>query len=105
MCAMCVALQDIHLTIDDFYDVQSELWRARQNWYNLGVRLGISIAELEVIDQDSNVGRKFNQMIKSWLNKGKNCTWKSICATLRHPTVDMGALATEIGADMNIFSS
>ena len=104
VCCMCVVLQDIHLTIDDFYDVQSELWRARQKWYNLGVRLGISIDELEVINQKSSVESKLNAVIISWLNKGNNCTWKSICDALRHHTVAMEALANKIGVNIKIFS-
>ena len=73
------------------------MWYARRTWHNIGVRFEIGVLDLEVIDKESDIDTKFNEMIKRWLNRGVNCTWRTICDVLKHPTVHMEGLANNIG--------
>ena len=73
------------------------MWSAREKWYNIGVRFKIGVQDLEIIDKKSDVDSKFNQVIIKWLNRGVNCTWKTICDVLKNCTVDMKRLAINIG--------
>ena len=73
------------------------MWSAREKWYNIGVRFKIGVQDLGVIGTESDVDTKFNQVIIKWLNRGVNCTWRTICDVLKNCTVDMEGLAINIG--------
>ena len=85
------------MTIDNFAEVQEAMWSARKKWYNIGVRFKVGVLDLDVIDKESDIETKFNEVIKTWLNRGVNCTWQTICDVLKHSTVDMEGLANNIG--------
>ena len=73
------------------------MWSAREKWYNIGVRFKIGVQDLGIIGKESDVDTKFNQVIIKWLNRGVNCTWRTICDVLKNRTVDMEGLAINIG--------
>ena len=86
------------LTVDDFADVQSALWEARQKWFNIGVRLRLKVTTLKTIDCESgqNLEDKLREMILSWLKDGKMCTWRALRKALKHQTVNEPELACQI---------
>ena len=89
------------MSTDDFAEVQAALWRARSQWYNIGVRLKMDTTDLDVIDKEAGYEIKdmFNRMILSWLKTTGPCTWKVLYKALRHPTVNMPDVAQEIKAN------
>ena len=85
------------LTVDDFADVQSALWRAKHKWFNIGVRLGLRVDTLQAIDREKeHLEDKLTEMILRWLNLGQQCTWKALREALEHHTVDLPELARKI---------
>lgn len=86
------------LTTDDFADVQSALWKAHSKWYNIGVRLQLSITDLDAIDHESrlDLDGKFRRMITSWLECGQRRTWRALGEALTYHTVNLPELAQQI---------
>ena len=86
------------LTVDDFADVQSVLWKARSKWFSIGVRLQLNVTDLEAINREQGLDLedKFVKMILSWLESGKRCTWKALREALKHHTVNLPELAQQI---------
>lgn len=86
------------LTEDDFADVQSALWEAKHKWFNIGVQLGLKVSALKAIDREQglNFEDKLKEMIISWLEKGKMCTWRALRKALKHKTVNKPELAQNI---------
>ena len=60
---------EMALTVEDFADVQSALWDARSQWFNIGVRLQLKVPDLKAIDRELGLDLedKFAKMIISWL--------------------------------------
>ena len=85
------------MDIDDFANVQEALWDARSKWHNIGIRLNLTVSEL---DAESRFGleEKFNLMIKTRLKKSEPCTWRELYDALNHPTVDMSKVAEKLRA-------
>lgn len=85
------------LTEDDFAEVQSALWKARRKWFNIGVRLGLSVNDLKTIDSEQKtLEDKLTEMILSWLRQTERCTWRALRKALKHHTVDRPDLAQKI---------
>lgn len=91
------------LTIDDLADVQSALWEARSQWFNIGVQLRLKVADLEAIDcrQGINLEAKFTEMIIAWLKQGKRCTWTALIEVLKDHTVNQPEVARQIKTKYN----
>ena len=83
------------MSTDDFGEVQAALWRARSQWYNIGVRLKMDTTDLDVIDKEGGfeIKEKFNRMVLAWLKTTGPCTWKVLYEALKHPTVNMTDVA------------
>ena len=86
------------LGIDDLGDVLEAVWEARKKWYYLGLKLGTSPNTLDEIkgtnqtDEDS-----FTEVIKGWLNSGRNDrTWATVAKALRSPMVGYADLADKL---------
>lgn len=85
------------LTVDDFADVQSALWKAKDKWFNIGLRLGLKVTTLKDIDLDKgSLEEKLREMILKWLNLGQQCTWTALGEALKHHTVELPELARMI---------
>ena len=86
------------LTVEDFADVQSVLWEARSQWFNIGVRLRLKVTDLKAIDREVGLDLedKFVKMIISWLEHGQRCTWRVLIKALKHHTVNLPELARQI---------
>ena len=86
------------LTEDNFPDVLSALWVAREKWFFIGTQLRLNVADLKAIDLGSgpNLENKLVNMILSWLRSGEKCTWRALIEALKHQTVSFPTLAEEI---------
>ncbi len=88
-----VAVHDDHgcenqLCIDDLQDVFSLLIKATDDWYELGLALGIPVDTLEGIDSNKNSNQDcLREMLTHWLRSSPSCTWSDICNGLRSDTV------------------
>ena len=93
-----IFVQDTEITNDDLGDVMEKLWDARTKWYYIGVRFGITAPELDVIEMESksDVSEMFRKMIREWLKKGENCTWRAVYDALNHRTVEQKRIAEEL---------
>ena len=86
------------MTTDDFAEIQAALWRARSQWYNIGVCLKMDTTDLDMIDKEAGneIEDKFNRMVLSWLKTIEPCTWEVLYVALKHPTLDMPDVAKAI---------
>ena len=65
----------------DLFELLDKTWKARAEWYNIGLGLKISENDLDVIDKDNpKIEGKFRGMLSFWRNNGKNCTWEALCS-------------------------
>ena len=74
-------------------------WEARVKWYDLGLALGFSLVDLEVIMEDhrGSCDDCFMEIMKKWL-KGAHLppTWRALCNTLKVTSVGLGELAEKL---------
>ena len=86
------------LSIDNLGDVLEAVWEARAQWYNIGLKLGISVGTLDSIDATSqNPGKCFTAMSKDWLKNGKSQpSWAQLAKALKSRMVGYAQLAEEL---------
>ena len=84
------------LTIDDLNSVYEKLLEAAENWFFLGLSLGLGHGTLKNITDDYRGNRKYLcEMIAARLKTGP-LTYSEICRSLRSPTVDRNDVAEAI---------
>ena len=88
------------LTIEDLVAVLTELYPVRGRWYNIGLQLQLSVADLQRIESEykHDHGTCLRQMLIKWLETGK-ASWKSLCEALKCPIVledEKQTLVTEL---------
>ena len=71
---------DLTKAFDEVYD-------AKAKWKVLGLKLGVTIGELDAIEMDSNVDIKLMKTLAKWLQSGKNGTWKNLAEAVGADTV------------------
>ena len=89
------------LTIDNLGDVLEVVWEARAKWYNIGLKLGISVGTLDSISKANNQNPDdcLTAMIKDWLKNGKpKPSWAQLAKALKSPMVGYAQLAEELPA-------
>ena len=76
------------LTIEDLAALLNELYPVRGRWYNLGLQLQLSVADLQRIESEykHDHGTCLRQMLIKWLETGK-ASWESLCEALQCPIV------------------
>ncbi len=84
--------------MDDFKDVRTALHRARPQWRQLGVELGIPVHYLESFEMDGrDVGERLHNTLKVWLRKRSlRPSWERLVEALRAETVDREDIACDI---------
>ncbi len=89
------------LTVDDFREVKAALHKARPQWRQLGVELGIPVDDLESFEMDGrNVEERLHNMLKAWLRKRSlRPTWERLVAALRAENVDREDIACDIAEE------
>lgn len=92
-----VADDSVMLSIDHLTPIQDVLWTGRKKWRNIGLQLGMSMDDLDVIQLDNpyQTGNCFTKMLTIWLQRKKQ-TLGSLIAALRSPPVGLGQLAEEL---------
>ena len=88
-----------NLTIDDLGDVLESVWEARSKWYNIGLKLGVSVGTLDSISKAANQNPDdcLTAMIKDWLRNGKpKPTWAAVAKALKSPMVGYAQLAEQL---------
>ncbi len=67
------------------------------NWFNLGLALGIQVGTLKGIkSNESNDQDRLREMLTHWLLSSPSRTWTDICNGLRSETVKLINLADKI---------
>ena len=67
-------------------------------WDDLGIALGVRVAELdEIKTNNSTVRARMKAALLAWLQgRGKDRSWKSLCEALRDPLVGRPDIASTI---------
>ena len=86
------------LSVDDLVVLLEELYNARANWYNIGMKLGVSVGTLKAIEkQYSDPSDCLRETLTTWL---KSCspppTWSKVVEALNSNAVGEGSLATNL---------
>ena len=87
------------MTIKDLESVQTALWDARPKWYNIGLKLGVTAGDLDVIKRRNlnNDDECLTDLLAQWLRQANPPpTWNSIIDALRSPTVNLTPLADQV---------
>ena len=92
---MCV----VDLVPDNLKDVQDLVWDIRTKWSNLGLELGIKIADLEVIEKNNSndVDTCFKKMLLMWLRMVDPFpSWEGLVSALGKSSVGRKDIAEKI---------
>ena len=87
------------LGINDLGDVLEAVWKAREKWYNIGLKLGILPGTLDAISKTANQNTDdcVSAMIKDWLKNGKpKPSWAAVAKALKSPMVGYEHLAEQL---------
>ena len=87
------------LITDDLGDVLESVWEARAKWYNIGLKLGVSVGTLDSINKaaNQNPDNCLTAVIKDWLKNGKpKPSWAAVAKALKSPMVGYGHLAEQL---------
>ena len=87
----------MELKEDDTFEIKEAAWKARSDWFSIGLALRLPPPDLDVIEKDQrDTDDKFSKMIRKWLCTGKNCTWEALCKALEAQSVGKANIAKEI---------
>ena len=89
----------VDLVPDNLKDVQDLVWDVRTKWSNLGLELGIKIADLEVIEKNNSndVDTCFKKMLLMWLRMVDPFpSWEDLVSALEKSSVGRKDIAEKI---------
>ena len=89
------------LGVDDLGDVLEETLSSSTKWYNIGLRLKVSVAKLDGIENQFNDQEKcLREALKEWLKgaAGTEPSWRFLVEALRSQTVRETQLADQLEA-------
>ena len=89
----------MRLTSAHLATILNEIWSARNEWYNIGLGLGIYPADLEVVKEKNHGDPNscFREILTNWLNRQEPVpTLSAIINALESKTVGLGHLASEV---------
>ena len=87
------------LTPDNLADVLEAVWEARVKWFNIGLKLGISVGTLNTIKKNNSHDPDdcLTAMLEYWLNNGKpKPSWAAVANALKSPMVGYAQLAEQL---------
>lgn len=95
----------VELNASNLRRVQTLLRDARNEWYNLGLQLGVHHSTLDGIKKDySSVKERYTEMLKEWLKMIKPPpSWEGLVRALSQPLVGRADIALKISKEHNIF--
>jgi hypothetical protein len=78
--------------------IYSNIWEARNRWFNIGFGLNLEVSDLEEIRQTyrDKVDDCFLDMLKKWLRTSPRPTQSNLITVLREKTVGFDQLAEEL---------
>ena len=94
----CTKMACSKLNTSDLSKVRNEALSAAAKWYDIGLELGMTADDLDVI-QKANDDPKvcLREMLRQWLSgMDPESSWEGLIAALRKPVVNYPALASEI---------
>ncbi len=79
-------------------DVYEKLFKARTEWFNIGMTLGVDHNTLFAIDRkySSDPDHCLRDMLAHRIKATDSLTWGEVCKTLRHDSVRRDDVADEI---------
>ena len=81
----------------DFRDLLNRLVPKAAKWDSLGLQLGLSTDELDIIRANSqDVEERLRKVLQKWYDKTLTPTWQKIIAALRTATMDEARFAKEL---------
>lgn len=86
------------LVLNDLGLVLDELHNVRKMWYEIGLRLQVSVEDLETISSEHKSDQhSLRRVILLWLKSGSaTCTWAKLCGALSNRTVGDVTLAEKL---------
>ena len=100
ICCYCLlSIFKGELTPDDLGDILEAVWEARVKWFNIGLKLGISVGTLNAIKKNNNQDPEdcLTAMLEYWLNNGKpKPSWTAVANALKSPMVGYAQLAEQL---------
>ena len=86
---MALVLNDLAIVLDELHDV-------RKMWYEIGLRLQVSVEDLETISSEHKSDQhSLRRVVLLWL-KSRNATWSVLCNALNNRTVGEMSLADKL---------
>ena len=83
--------------MDDISELTRDLSPVFNDWFELGIELDITPAQLKPIEGTyKKMSRCMIEMLEAWIKRGSNKTRSEIIAALRSPTLDHNAIADEL---------
>lgn len=90
------------LGTNNLQEILSELMDAINEWFNLGLALGIQGPTLKDIESNEKYNRdRLREMLVHWLRTSPSRTWRDICNGLRSNLVKHYILADKIEKKYN----
>ena len=89
------------LCTNNLQDIFSELMGAINEWFALGLALGIQDPMLQEIESNKSNKDRLRKMLAHWLRTSPSRTWRDICNGLRSNTVEHYVLADKIEKKYN----
>lgn len=88
----------------DLKDVVCCLKEVATKWYDIGIALEIHKSVLDTIEKNfrRNTIRQLTEMITSWIDTVKQCTWRTLTNTLTQMQLNKAADCVNIAAIKNI---
>ncbi len=75
-----------------------ELYEGREQWKNIGLKLGLNMTMLNIIEKDRQYKRKpcCLDMLKKWLTNGTNRSWSALADAMESPIVNLSSIAAAL---------
>ncbi len=88
------------LGAEDLGKVYEELYEARVQWKNIGLKLGLTFTTLNIIEAHRHYKAEPSclDMLNEWLTNGKNTNWSTLADALESPVVGYPNIAAAIRA-------
>ncbi len=86
------------LVAEDLGKVYEELYEARVQWKNIGLKLGLTLSTLYSIETHRHYKNEpsCQDMLNEWLTNGKNTNWSTLAEALESPMVGYPNIASAI---------
>ena len=83
------------LSSEELITVLNLTWDARSKWYNIGLKLGISVDTLDAVKiyHREDCDECYTEVLKRWLRNDLSPTWSALADALRPPIVGMSHIA------------